>query len=147
MSGHCALMAATHYVDVNSTNPVIPFATWATAANVLQMAVDVAAAGDEVVVTNGVYATGARGINGSEANRVGVGKALTVRSVNGPQFTVIQGQPPIPPTNNSSGAIRCAYLVTGASLSGFTLTNGMVSSAGGGVFCDSPSAAGLVVAR
>src|SRR5215207_5962233 len=103
----CAL-ADVHYVDVNSTNATPPYANWATAATNIQDAVDAAVAGDEIVVTNGIYATG----RGQFGNRVDVAKPLSLRSVNGPQFTIIYG-----------GGVRCVYLTTGASLSGFTLTN------------------------
>src|SRR6266699_1832557 len=67
-------LAGVHYVDANSTNATAPYTNWTTAATTIQDAVDAAAAGDEVVVTNGTYRGG-----------VGVGKQLTVRSVNGPQ--------------------------------------------------------------
>ncbi len=56
-------------------------------------------------------------------NRVAVDKLVTLRSVNGPQFTVIQGYQ-VPGVTNGDGAIRCVYLANGASLSSFTLANG-----------------------
>src|SRR5262249_38958582 len=100
--------AAVHYVDANSTNSTAPFATWDTAAATIQAAVDVAAAGDEIVVTNGVYATGGRAVYGTMTNRVAVDKPLTLRSINGPLFTVIQGH--WLAATNGDGAIRCVYL-------------------------------------
>jgi hypothetical protein len=102
--------AATHYVDVNSTNATPPFTNWATAATNIQDAVDAAVAGDEVVVTNGTY------------HPVVVNKPLNVRSANGPQPTTIDG----------GYADTCVFLANSASLSGFTLINGE-----GGVYCAS----------
>jgi hypothetical protein len=96
--------AGAHYVDVNSTNATPPYTSWATAATNIQDAVEAAVAGDEVVVTNGVYSP------------VGLSKSLNVRSINGARLTVIDG----------GGKSGCAYLTNGASLSGFTLTNGSV---------------------
>jgi hypothetical protein len=103
--------AATHYVDLNSANPTPPYTNWATAARVIQDAVDVAPAGEEVVVTNGQY------------RPIFVNKPLTLRSVNGPQFTTING----------GGTTRCANLDNSATLSGFTLTSGFAIDDGGGV--------------
>ena len=57
--GHAS--AATRYVDAASASPAPPYTNWATAARVIQDAVDVTEASDEIVVTNGVYATGERG--------------------------------------------------------------------------------------
>ncbi len=112
-----SVWAATLYVALNSPNPTPPYTTWATAAANIQYAVNAAETGDEIVVSNGVYAGG-----------VSVNKPLTLLGVNGPQFTIING----------GGANQCVYLGSGASLSGFTLTNG-VAYQGGGVYC-APSA-------
>jgi hypothetical protein len=118
-----AAVAATLYVWQENPNPAPPYATWATAATNIQNAVDAALAGDEIVVTNGVYATGGRAVHWTMTNRVVVDKALTVRSVNGPESTIIQGRQ-VPGSTNGDGAIRCVYLTNGAILSGFTLTHG-----------------------
>ena len=63
-----------------------------------------------VLVTNGVYAGG-----------VSVTNPVTLEGASGPQFTIING----------GGTNQCVYVSNGASLSGFTLTNGS-----GGVSCD-----------
>jgi hypothetical protein len=98
-----SLSAATRYVSLGSTNPTPPYTNWATAATNIQDAVNVAAANDAVLVTNGVY-----------PGNVSVTKPLTLRSVNGPQFTIING----------GGNNQCVFLNQGGSLTGFTLTNG-----------------------
>jgi hypothetical protein len=101
----CAIpvFGATHYVDLNSTNAMPPYTTWATAATNIQDAVGTAAAGDVVVVTNGMYLGG-----------LAVNTPLTLLSAKGPQVTVLNG----------GGTKQCAVLTDGASLTGFTLTNG-----------------------
>jgi parallel beta-helix repeat protein len=71
------------------------------------------------LVTNGAYTGG-----------VVLNQPLALRSVNGPQFTVINGL----------GRERCVFLPSGANVSGFTLTRGMSSDNGGGVFCVSATA-------
>jgi parallel beta-helix repeat protein len=118
------------HVAAASTNPQPPYASWTTAATSIQDAVNATTvAGALVLVTNGVYAGG-----------LGVSIPLVLRSVNGPQFTVIDG----------GGTNQCANLTTGASLTGFTVTNGFASGFdsyvfgfgyfGGGVCCASPNA-------
>ena len=141
-SASAGLRADTHYVDANSTTAASPYTNWATAATVIQQAVDVSTNGDTVLVTNGVYAIGAREVYGT-SNRVVVTKPVTVRSVNGPGTTSIVGYGP-----NGTSALRCAYLTNGALLAGFTLTNGATQTSGdyytnrsgGGVWCESVSA-------
>ncbi len=146
-----SVSAATRYVWQGSPSPGPPYNDWATAARVIQDAVDVALAGDEVVVTNGTYASGGRAVGTNLlVNRVAVDKPLTLRSVNGPEFTVIQGYQ-VPGTTNGDGAIRCVYLANGATLSGFTVTNGATHAvndwtayreqSGGGVWCESTNTA------
>jgi hypothetical protein len=140
------LVPRTRFVDANSANPVSPYSTWETAARTIQAAVDVAVAGDEVVVGDGVYATGGRAVYGSLTNRVVVDKPLTVRSVNGAAFTVIQGYQ-LSGTTNGDSAVRCVYLTNNATLVGFTLSGGATRTkglqyqewCGGGLWCESGS--------
>jgi hypothetical protein len=120
---------STLHVDINSINPTPPYTNWATAANIIQDAVDLAAPNDLVLVTNGIYQTGGRAIQGSMTNRVAVTKPIILKSVNGSAVTVIQGHQ-IQTTTNGDAAIRCVYLTNGASLAGFTLTGGATRTNG-----------------
>jgi hypothetical protein len=125
-------LATVRYVNVNNANPAPPYTNWATAATNIQDAVDAAGAGDEIVVTNGTYASGSRADPYSYYDtRVVVDKPLVLSSVNGPDVTVIDG--------GGSGTVRCLYLTNDAVLVGFTLTNG-AAYLGGGVYCESTNA-------
>jgi hypothetical protein len=119
---------ATLLVWQNSPSPTPPYLSWATAATNIQDAVDIAMPGETVLVTNGVYAVGQRDVGGGPS-RVTVSNAIMLLSVNGPSATVIDG----------GGGVRCVYLASGGSLSGFTLTNGFAAG-GGGLLCESASA-------
>lgn len=127
--------ASTRYVDLNSTNPVAPYASWATASTNIQVALDAAGVGDVVLVTNGTYSVGGRVVVKGISSRVSVEKALTLTSVNGPDTTFIVG------AGRTGGYLRGVYLTNGAVLAGFTITNGTTSeqsfSLGGGVYCQS----------
>ena len=105
------------YVAAGSLNPLPPYLSWATAATNIQQAVDATGPGAEIVVANGVYGGG-----------LVVANPLALRSVNGPKVTVING----------GGTNRCVSLTDGASLTGFTLTNGYATY-GGGVWCHPPT--------
>jgi hypothetical protein len=109
------------YVALGSTNPVAPYLSWATAAANIQDAVDMAPPGGTIFVTNGIYAAPGLAEIDTATNIVAVDKPLTVQSVNGPDITVIDG----------GGTNLCISLSDGASLTGFTLTNGYGDYAGG----------------
>ncbi len=110
----CSVSAKTLFVSAQSANAVAPFSAWTTAATNLQQAMAEAAAGDVILVTNGVYGP------------VVVDKAVSVRSLNGPLVTIL----------DSAHQSRCANLTNGSSLAGFSLRNGADVS-GGGVLCSS----------
>ena len=115
---------AIHYVDLGSTNPISPYSDWVTASTDIQSAIDSSTNGDLILVTNGLYQTGGRPLNGyASTNRVTVDKPVTVQSVNGALATIIQGYQ-VPGTTNGDSAVRCVYMTNRATLIGFTLTGG-----------------------
>lgn len=134
----------TFYVDLSSPNPTPPYADWSTAATNIQDAIDASSAGDQILVTNGVYQSGGKAMAGTLTNRVALNKAITVQSVNGPFVTIIEGTG----ATNGPSAVRCAWLTNNASLVGFTLTAGATQTSGdlyalesgGGVWCASSNA-------
>src|SRR6266853_3448618 len=90
-----------------------PYTSWVTAATSIQEAINAAEPGpSQVLVTNGTYGS------------IYVPALMTVRSINGPQFTTLNG----------GGAARCANLATNALLSGFTVSNGFATGYGGGAY-------------
>ena len=131
--------ASTLYVWTNSPSPAPPYDAWVNAARSIQTAIDYAQPADIIWVTNGVYNSGSKIVYGTMPNRIALDKALVVRSVNGPDETVIVGQGP-----RGGSAVRCAYLGTNAQLIGFTLSNGGTLTSGdisreqyaGGAWCE-----------
>jgi len=125
--------ATTYYVAANSPNPVLPYTSWATAATNIEDAAGVAAPGDTVLVTNGVYGFGGAVVYGQETNRVALTNGITLLSVNGPNTTAIVG----------GTQTRCVYVGSNSVVSGFTITNGAARNtgditneqSGGGVWC------------
>jgi len=117
------------YVAENSPGPNPPYITWDTAATNIQDAIDAAVAGELVLVSNGVYETGGRLHESALTNRVVIDKAITVRSVNGPEVTAIRGAWD-PVTTNGDAAIRGVWIAPGATLDGFTITGGATRASG-----------------
>jgi len=113
----CSSSAVTHYVDLNSTNPVLPYTSWNTAATNIQDAVDATVDGDIVMVAEGHY---------YPASWITVTKKITVQSVSGPKNTIVDGI-------HSRG---CFFLHNvECVISGLTLTRGY---GGRGVSCYYP---------
>jgi len=134
--------AATNYVSPSGAN-IAPYGNWSDAATNIQVAIDAAVPGDVILVTNGVYNAGSTSISNMPC-RVAITNAITVISVNGPDYTTIEGKGPI-----GNSAVRCAYVGNGGQLSGFTLSGGYtrfsgseLQVSGGGLMCES---SGVVV--
>jgi PKD domain-containing protein len=131
-----------HYVSLSSTNPMSPFVTWDTAATNIQSAVNAVFTPTNaiVLVSNGVYAFG--GTRGTTpdltTNRVVITNPIVLMSFSGPHNTVLQGYQ-VPGTTNGTAAVRCLRLTNGASVVGFTLTNGGTGNGanGGGIWSSS----------
>lgn len=89
-----------------------PFTSWTTAATNIHAAVGVSGDSDVIWVTNGLYLL---------TNTVTVTAGITLRSVNGPDFTAINGMGMRAFSINNAGAV----------LRGFTITNGFHATAAG----------------
>lgn len=127
--------ADTHYVAHGGQTPYGSFTNWDTAASNIQDAVGAAAAGDTVLVSNGVYDAG-----GTANGRVDItsGKnnfTLTAVSAN-----------PYDTTINGGGTNRCINSAgTNVLIGGFVVTNGAVSGNGGGIYNSLNSASAKLV--
>ena len=99
---------------------------WATAFKTIQEGVDAVSTTGTVWVTNGVYDVGVKPMPGYTCGtRVVITNAITLRSVNGPGVTIIQGAADTTGGSASNGpsAVRGVYMAAGT-LNGFTITNG-----------------------
>ena len=102
----------------NGLNASAPYTTWATAATNIQDALEFAADGWVILVEDGHYMLDAE---------LRVENQITIRSVNGPETTIVDGQ----------GSVRCFYLEnTSCVIEGLTITNAYSENFGGGIYCD-----------
>ena len=120
---------ATYYVNKANSMPVFPYQSWSTSATNIQDAVDAATQlkikKSLVLVTNGIYNSGETVTpEYSSSNRVVITEDITVKSVNGPQNSVIVGKGP-----SGEDAVRGVYMSAGV-LDGFTVSNGYTFSTG-----------------
>ena len=112
-----SLKADTRFVSLQG-NHISPFTSWADAATNIQDAINIAADGDLILITNGNYAV---------STPINLSKGVTLLGVNGTQNTFIDGGYP-DRTNNCFNVNH-----TDAILDGLTITNGMALSEGGGM--------------
>ncbi|HWQ91868.1 MAG TPA: immunoglobulin domain-containing protein [Clostridia bacterium] len=139
MSTSTAFQVTAHFVNPGATASTAPFLSWETGATNIQHAIDAAAPGALVLVTNGIYDRGIKAFMPNLTNRVVIDKPVLVHAVNGPDLTTILGS--WQPTSNHAAAVRCCLLTDGAMLSGFTVRGGATrtgqseaESSGGGIY-------------
>lgn len=97
--------------------PLVPRTIYVpkNAPDTLQMYIDQANPGDEIVVAPGIYDMGGRQLNqAGPATRLVIDKPLTLRSEKGPEVTIIAGGP----------STRCIYMTNGVQVIGFTISGG-----------------------
>ena len=123
-------LSPEHFVASTGLN-VAPYTNWTMAAHAIQDALDMTRSNDTVWVGDGLYATGGKvsALGGTLTNRVCVPETVTLRSLNGPAYTIIAGTPD-PALTNGPAAVRGVLLAPGASLIGFTVTNGYTALTG-----------------
>jgi len=127
----CAVSAgADYYVAQAGQIPAWPHTNWSSAASNIQDAVNAAANGAVVLVSNGTYRVPTNAVINIGTNVLYITNAITLRSVNGPAATVIDG----------GGSNRCLFINLPVAscafgpltVDGFTLTNGYNYTRGAG---------------
>jgi hypothetical protein len=104
------LIAGAAFSQTNG--PAKIFRVPANSPDTLQMFIDQAGPGDEIIVAPGVYETGGRQFEQKgPATRVVIDKPLTLRSEQGPEKTIIAGGP----------STRGIYMTNGVKVIGFTI--------------------------
>jgi hypothetical protein len=106
---------SSHYVSPQGSHRA-PYSSWTDAATNIQAAVDVCQSGDTVWVGDGLYV-------GTE---ICIRTPISLKSVNGPDATVLQG----------TGAGRVLSILTDATVDGFTLTGGSAVNGAGAMMLD-----------
>ncbi len=109
----------TYYVAGSAGDDSSDGLSWNTARKTIQAAVNLTVDHDWVMVSNGTYSSGyALSPVDDWKNRVCITNSITVKSVNGPDVTVIDGL----------DAMRGVYLGGNTVFSGFTVTKGSASA-------------------
>ena len=122
-----AASGVTRYVSHWGSHTA-PYSTWETAATNLAAAMGAATNGETIWVTNGVYRSGSAVAGGLPA-RVRLTRSISLRSVNGFHYTVIEGAAHSEETPLGTSAVRCVYMTNGV-LDGFTLRRGCTADSG-----------------
>jgi len=125
-----AVTTAIHVVDLPSSTRYVSTAgndlaagtNWTTSKVTIQAAISATPPCGLVLVSNGIYDTGAP----ISQSRISISNGITVRSVNGPAFTTIQGA--------ITSSVRAVWMENDTILSGFTVRGGSASLFGGGIF-------------
>jgi len=109
--------AVLRYVAPSGNNGNIPYTGWSAPARTIDAALSISTSGDVIFVSNGTYAI---------ESTLLMTNAVTLRSKNGPDTTII-----------NAGSIRRAFWignVSGATVTGFTITNGYHDTMGGAIY-------------
>ena len=118
------VLGATTYVDALQSDDFGVGTNWATAKQSIQAAVDVTREGGTVWVADGTYGTNGVAAPGDvQTNRVYFARPMTIRSVNGPDFTTIVGAAGSNGSNDVD-SVRGVQMMTNCALFGFTVSGG-----------------------